>query len=200
VSVFLGNGDGTFSAAQNTSLPVISGLGPYVLITADFNRDGKPDLAVTLSRDDAGPAGLAVLLGRGDGTFRSPAIYAVTSNSVATADVDGDGIPDLIACTAPVNAYPGVGYLLGNGDGTFQPEVLLDPALVLTGDVGPVVTGDFNHDGRIDIAGLSSAYTTEILLNLTQRSPGVSIVSAASLSGSSLRDRSPRHSGRASPR
>ncbi len=60
-AIFLGNGDGTFGTKIDTAV----GLSPSALVTADFNADGKPDLAVT----NSGSNTISVLLGNGDGTF-----------------------------------------------------------------------------------------------------------------------------------
>src|SRR6516164_340033 len=71
--------------------------------------------------------------------------------SVAVGDFNGDGKPDL----AVVNSYSNnVSVLLGNGDGTFQPAVSYG-----TGSgTGPafVAVGDFNHDGKLDLAVANS--------------------------------------------
>lgn len=117
------------------------GLAPYSVAVADVNGDGKPDLLVANfcpSNSSGGcnnPAGVvAVLLGNGDGTFQTPVTYGAggwETYSVAVADVNGDGKPDLLVasacasggsdgCTSSVGA---VGVLLGNGDGTFQTAV-----------------------------------------------------------------------------
>jgi Big-like domain-containing protein/VCBS repeat protein len=138
VGVLLGNGDGTFQA------PVIygTGTGGYDSVAiADLNGDSHPDLVVAsqcLSKgcsQGADPGGVSVLLGNGDGTFQAPANYGSggwNATSVAIADLNGDGYPDLAVsnyCQLSANcptegAPPGeVSVLLGNGDGTFQPAV-----------------------------------------------------------------------------
>jgi hypothetical protein len=119
-----------------------------------MNADGKLDLAVTLSNDTTYPGGLAVLLGRGDGNFQAPVIYAVTSAGIVIGDLNNDRIPDLIvSIPRSTDAYPGAGYLQGNGDGTFAPELQF-----AGGEIGPLVTGDFNHDGRLDLAGADELF------------------------------------------
>src|SRR3989442_4270286 len=90
VSVLLGNGDGTFQAPL-TVAPVNI---PTSVAVDDFNRDGKPDLAVTNLR----PVGsVSVLLGTGNGTFQAPLTLMTGERglSVAPGDFNGDGVPDL---------------------------------------------------------------------------------------------------------
>ena len=87
-------------------------------MSADFNGDGRADLAVA----NEGSNDVSILLGNGDGTFQTQQIDAVGSSQTAlvTGDFNGDGRADL----AVVNAgSDDVSVLLGNGDGTFQPQV-----------------------------------------------------------------------------
>ena len=70
---------------------------------------------------------MGVFLGNGDGTFRAAVTYdsgGMTADSVAVADVNGDGKPDLLVANFydPSKASGSVGVLLGKGDGTFQSE------------------------------------------------------------------------------
>jgi hypothetical protein len=87
-----------------------------------------------------------VLLGNGDGTFQQPQRFAVGHGpkSVAVADVNGDGKPDIVTANASDNA---VSVLLGNGDGTFQ-----QPQTFAVGS-GPdsVAVADVNGDGKPDL-------------------------------------------------
>jgi hypothetical protein len=155
ITTLLGKGDGTFGTPQTgtaynqgvTGGDVISGS----FIEADFNGDGKLDLAVV--GDYVNTGGITILLGNGDGTFR-PLPNLVPNlgfGVVATGDFNGDGIPDLIAFQ-----YFGGGatVLLGKGDGTFSATATA-PA---TGTfVRSSVVGDFNLDGKLDLAiGYSS--------------------------------------------
>ena len=165
VSFLLGRGDGAFSAGSSIPLRFANGPGTGLgeLVVADFNRDGKLDLAIT---PDDEITGLAVLLGRGDGSFQTPVIYPVSAQYVAVADLNGDKIPDLIAV-----GLDATDYLLGNGDGTFQPEVSV------TSQTGPLITADFNGDGKPDLA--STGVVT--FLNISQPPPSLTVVSSASL-------------------
>ena len=131
VGVLLGNGNGTLRAAVNYDSGGPGFFANSVAI-ADVNGDSKLDLVVADSCNDSfclHGNWVAVLLGKGDGTFRGAHRYRSKGASwaVAVADLNGDGKPDLVVanvcskgndihtCTAP----GGVGVLLGNGDGTF---------------------------------------------------------------------------------
>jgi hypothetical protein len=188
ISILIGNGDGTFQAAQTFS----TGKSPMGIVVTDFNLDGVLDLAVANRDSDT----ISVLLGNGDGTFQTaltgPA--GVYPDALASGDFDGDGIPDLAVAnehniyvmrgfanggftivqvlaqdTNPltlaiddVNAdgkldlligggYPreGVSVSLGNGDGTFQESAQTFAAGYY---LPSLAVGDFNHDGRLDVA------------------------------------------------
>jgi hypothetical protein len=151
VHILLGNGDGTFQA------PIILQAIPagriYDVVVADFNGDGIPDLAVSYEDGSVTPAvdGKSVLLGNGDGTFQP---FKTSTNitlgfMTVVADVNGDGKVDLVS-----TCQPGVCVALGNGDGTFQPGFIWTSPVNVNG--GPKVisltVGDFNGDGKLDVA------------------------------------------------
>src|SRR5207244_1578193 len=111
VSVLLGHGDGTFAARTDFG----TGIDPVSVAISDLNADGRPDLAVTNNGLYLGATGsVSVLLGNGDGTFASKADFGTGINptSVAIADLNADGRPDLAVAnaTAPSGS---VSVLLG---------------------------------------------------------------------------------------
>ena len=138
LAVLLGNGDGTFQAATT------SASGDMDDITAaDFNADGKIDLALAPLFGDA----IKVLIGNGDGTFAAAVDYPAnnSTSSVVATDLNGDGKLDLLVGGSQTTT------LLGNGDGTFDAPVLYAigqsfavPGFFNRDGVPDVVAGDFN--------------------------------------------------------
>ena len=152
ISVFIGNGDGTFQAAVN--YPV--GTGPSGVGVADFNGDGKLDLAVAnrMSND------VSLLLGNGDGTFQAATTMAADLSPVglAVGDVNGDGKLDLILCALGTNV---VDVFLGNGDGTFQAAV----AYAAGSQPRMVAIAALNLGGAPSLAVADAAGGIDVLLN-----------------------------------
>ncbi len=160
VSVLLGDGNGTFRPA----VAYAAGAGPASLVAGDFAGNGKVDLAVADPGDvytgsEAGndPGGVYVLLNNGDGTFQNAIAYAsdlaggtapgsivagvFTDNGKVDLAIGGDEIDELL-------------ILKGNGDGTFEPPI--GTPLNLPENGGSlylsIVSGDFDGDGRLDLA------------------------------------------------
>ncbi len=171
VDIFLGNGDGTFQQSIVSS----TNYDPHSFAVADFNGDGKLDIAVTDSSICWGGYPLngeiAVLLGNGDGTFVpvSSGPQSTGYGFVVAGDFNGDGIPDLAAFGG--SNMPGVSVFLGNGDGTFQ-----TPATTFPTAYGPVdiEAADLNGDGKLDLAVVNACGTPCDLI--TDSAPSVSVL------------------------
>jgi hypothetical protein len=148
ISVFPGNGDGTFG----TPTLLTTGNGPFALAVGDFNKDNHMDLVVTNRTDNTAQ----VFLGKGDGTFQQPVTLATGATPlwVSVADFNNDGNPDLAIANngAPTNTLSGnsVTIILGNGDGTFNAA----GAQSFRAGNGPtsIAVADYNIDGFLDLA------------------------------------------------
>ena len=113
-------------------------------IVADLNGDGIPDLAAT------GAAGVGVMLGTGDGTFRPRVNFAAGAQSqdLAAGDFNSDGRVDLaVSLNSPEFS---LALLTGNGDGTFNAPVMFDNTAAQD-DSPAIVATDLDNDGRLDV-------------------------------------------------
>jgi hypothetical protein len=155
MTIVTGNGDGTFNA-----LPTLPGGST---VTADLNGDGLTDVLEL----NGGGTSLTGAISRGDGTFlalQPGTAIPKAANIVLAGDFNGDGKMDAVAI------YPGGGdsglddaavyFFQGNGNGTFQPagpafDLAPPPYGIL---VSNGVTGDFNGDGKLDIAYTWTGY------------------------------------------
>jgi hypothetical protein len=141
VSVLLGNGDGTFQAPVNYTVPV----APDQVTVADLRNIGIQDLVVTNFNDS-----VSVLLGNGNGTFQAAVNYPTppAPTFVAVGDFNGDHILDIATLEVTGNCHC-LSVLFGNGDGTFQePPITTD----LPDPASAFGIGDFNGDGKLDVA------------------------------------------------
>ena len=156
--VLLGAGDGTFKSSGEYDL----GTDATAIAVGDLNGDNHTDIAV------AGGAAVMLLFGNGDGAFQAPvSVGTVGAYALAVGDVNGDGVNDIVATGTEIvqnTPEPAVFVLLGNGGGTFRgPEsYIVDSAPTF------VVLGDFNHDGRPDIACSAENAGISVLLNTGQ--------------------------------
>jgi hypothetical protein len=139
-TLLFGNGDGTFRTGPTFA------IGGNIILTADFNGDGKPDLLLASANASDTDSTIAVLLGNGDGTFQHVVLTGAGTllSKAFAADVNGDGKPDLVAVDP---RSTGLFVFLGNGDGSFT---AISPDFAI--QTQTMVSGDFNGDGRIDIA------------------------------------------------
>ena len=163
VNILLGNGDGTFQPSQTFLVGV--GILSNAVAAADLNHDGRVDLVLANIYGGSFNLGsIDVLLGNGDGTFQPAVSYdsGENSESVAIADLNGDGIPDL---SVAADNTDGVNIFVGNGDGTFR-----FVGEFVTGDGSTsVATADFDRDGKVDLVVANNGIGTSANGNL---SPG----------------------------
>jgi hypothetical protein len=153
-AILLGDGAGGFAS------PAIFVLGfdPTSVTAKDINADGKLDLIVTNQE-----IFVSVLLGNGTGwfaprtRFRTDGMQALEGT---VGDFNGDGHLDIAAAGYTFDNEDGVAILLGNGLGDFAPAV----RIVTTGFPWSVVTGDFNYDGKLDMA-VANEIDAVVLLN-----------------------------------
>lgn len=171
--------DGTIKDSDNNRLqtapvsfgqPQTTGAGvyPIAIASGDLNGDGKPDLALLNNYYDSSAEGytVSVLLGNGDGSFQAKRDFSVGDHprEVAIADVNGDGMPDLIVTGqtyySETSTTHFVSVLLGvdsdhdgHGD-TFQDRQDFGNNV---GSAGAVAVGDMNHDGKPDLVVLTTS-------------------------------------------
>ena len=167
VYLLLNNGNGAFSAPQEL---INSGIArPYFesFVVSDFNGDGLDDFLIV----DRASSNASVELSNGDGTFRAVTTALAEGNldqhTTAVADFNKDGKLDLVYLYG-TNAY----VLKGNGDGSFQAAALMLPIPSYQGAVPTlyaVTTGDFDGDGKPDIAVVA-------LVGGTQPPPAIATV------------------------
>ena len=116
VAILLGDGNGDFKPPRYFE----TGYGALFLTSADFNKDGNPDLAVANSNS----TNVSILIGLGDGNFQAPTMFEVGSRpwSISAADFNSDNNLDLAVANYESG---GVSILLGTGDGGFWLAAIL---------------------------------------------------------------------------
>ncbi len=144
INVLMGNGDGTFRTPIVDADSLINTYGSSIAV-ADFNGDGKADLAVNSNWGGLGTYGVAILTGNGDGTF-NPGLGPYSTGlggALFALDLNGDGKPDLAVWGSSF-----LTLILNQGNGVFPNRATFATAQYAYG----AVSGDFNGDGIPDIA------------------------------------------------
>ena len=157
ITVLSGSGGGTsnviyfpvWNVATSASFvtasgsPIMVGVTPSAVVVADFNADGKADLAVANAKDGT----VTILLGNGDGTFTpasgSPITVGAGPDALAVGDFNVNDIPDLVVANGKAGT---VTVLIGKGDGTLK-ATAASPITVGT-NPDAVAVGDFNGNGE----------------------------------------------------
>lgn len=140
--VALQNANSTYAELQSSE-PVCE-----TVWAGDLNGDGVPDLLVLTDQSNFHFVNLSVRLGNGDGTFRAPIPAGPAPYTFTVGDFNGDGKPDVAFCNPAAGQPACPGLMFGNGDGTFQSPIYLN----VTTQGQLITSGDFNGDGRLDLA------------------------------------------------
>ena len=144
IAILLGNSDDSFQPPFYKDV----GTFPRSVALADFNSDGNLDIAAA----NFGSFTVSLIFGNADRTFREAftiaGVLSANPEFIVAGDFNNDGKADIATCNSGPPDHNKVNVLLGNGNGSFQPLnvyiVGLNPRFM--------TTGDFNHDGNLDLA------------------------------------------------
>ena len=158
-----------------------AGVTPIRVVAADFNGDGKLDLAVANLLGTGFASTVSILLGNGDGTFQPSMDFPVgpTALRIRAGDFTGDGRLDLAVVSAT-----GLSILPGNGDGTFRNALSFNAGFI----PAAIAAGDINNDGRLDFVVandttfLAFSVLTQSTISLSETNVGFGGVNVGSAS------------------
>jgi hypothetical protein len=164
ISVYLGNGDGSFRWLYDFAAP-----GASSLAVGEFNGDRIQDLVAASS------GSVAVFLGNGNGFFQPAGTFGSADGPFIVGYLNADGFQDLAVVSQSASR---ISVFLGNGNGTFQAPMLFDTgAPVRSPEIRSVALGDFNSDGSQDLVATNgTARSVSVLLgngNGTFRAPSI---------------------------
>jgi FG-GAP-like repeat/Cadherin domain/FG-GAP repeat len=145
LSVLPGNGIGAFPTLTQFNIPANASS----LVVLDVNGDGHRDLVV------ASPGFVTVLVGSGNGNFPTSAGFAAgaSPSSVTVGDLNDDGRPDIVAANSSSN----VSVLLNTtAPGGTTPSFAAQQTFAAGSNPSSVAVGDFNCDGKTDLAVANS--------------------------------------------
>ncbi|CAF1379281.1 unnamed protein product [Adineta steineri] len=158
MAVLLGYGNGTFAAEK--IIPIGNDGCVLAIAIADFNNDDHQDIAVTIDIDFY----VAILLGYGNESFKTPMTFSTGiysfSYSMDVNDFNGDGYLDIIIAN---QGNYNIGVFLGMGDGSFGTQITT--MIQHTNLVSQFAIGDFNGDGKMDVAGVWDVWSSVRLLS-----------------------------------
>jgi hypothetical protein len=179
--VFQGEGNGSFNASAYP-VPVSSQNWPQLFV-GDYNGDGKADIAVNVPGYGGNASTIYVLYGNNDFTFNQTTPYTFDGDMIiGSGDLNGDGITDLYAIANESNGTVQLGVFYGTNSETFNSYWIDAPTGYRLGG-GPaapplqavLTIGDYNGDGRMDLAALASNTSTDeddVLFFLAGANPG----------------------------
>ncbi len=157
ITIFINNGNGAYSTGVDYSNNI--GSHPWSITSADFNSDGKPDLATA----NGGKGNITIFTNNGDGTFgtgittRAPS-YSNWHRSIISADFNSDGKPDLATANTGDNK---INVYLNNGNGNFINSTNYS---VPCQDPSSITSADFNGDGKPDLVTYEQEHSTLCVL------------------------------------